>query len=108
MVGEISSDDPFGTIAEYTSENNKLQMAYLFNLLTREFSAKHIRQTVESLEARIGDGWPCWSFSNHDVMRVMTRWGGDQPTGRLGQGANRAAHYPCEGAFAFTKARSSG
>ena len=43
MVGEISSDDPFGTIAEYTSENNKLQMAYLFNLLTREFSAKHIR-----------------------------------------------------------------
>lgn len=79
MVGEISSDDPFGTIAEYTSENNKLQMAYLFNLLTREFNAKHIRQTIESLEARIGDGWPCWSFSNHDVMRVMTRWGGDNP-----------------------------
>jgi alpha-glucosidase len=79
MVGEIGSDDPFATIAEYTSENNKLQMAYLFNLLTREFSAKHIRETVESLEARIGDGWPCWSFSNHDVMRVMTRWGGPNP-----------------------------
>jgi alpha-glucosidase len=79
MVGEIASDDPFATIAEYTSENNKLQMAYLFNLLTREFSAKHIRETVESLEARIGDGWPCWSFSNHDVMRVMTRWGGANP-----------------------------
>jgi alpha-glucosidase len=79
MVGEIASDDPFATIAEYTSENNKLQMAYLFNLLTREFSAKHIRETVESLEARIGDGWPCWSFSNHDVMRVMTRWGGPNP-----------------------------
>ena len=79
MVGEIGSDDPFATIAEYTSENNKLQMAYLFNLLTREFSAKHIRETMESLEARIGDGWPCWSFSNHDVMRVMTRWGGANP-----------------------------
>ena len=79
MVGEIGSDDPFATIAEYTSENNKLQMAYLFNLLTREFSAKHIRETVESLEARIGDGWPCWSFSNHDVIRVMTRWGGANP-----------------------------
>ena len=79
MVGEIGSDDPFATIAEYTSENNKLQMAYLFNLLTREFSAKHIRETVESLEMRIGEGWPCWSFSNHDVMRVMTRWGGANP-----------------------------
>jgi alpha-glucosidase len=54
-------------------------MAYLFNLLTREFSAKHIRDTMEALEDRIGDGWPCWSFSNHDVMRVLTRWGGDNP-----------------------------
>ncbi len=79
MVGEIGSDDPFATIAEYTSGNNKLQMAYLFNLLTAEFSTKHIRDVVEELEARIGDGWPCWSFSNHDVMRVMTRWGGANP-----------------------------
>ena len=54
-------------------------MAYLFNLLTAEFSARHIRATVESLEARIGDGWPCWSFSNHDVTRVLTRWGGPNP-----------------------------
>jgi alpha-glucosidase len=76
MVGEIGSDDPFATISEYTSGNNKLHMAYLFNLLTAEFSAKRIRDVVEGLEARIGDGWPCWSFSNHDVMRVMTRWGG--------------------------------
>jgi alpha-glucosidase len=79
MVGEIGSDDPFATISEYTSGNNKLHMAYLFNLLTAEFSAKRIRDVVESLEARIGDGWPCWSFSNHDVMRVMTRWGGANP-----------------------------
>ena len=21
-------------------------------------------------------GWPCWTISNHDVARVMTRWGG--------------------------------
>jgi alpha-glucosidase len=51
-------------------------MAYIFNLLTERFSPEHIRHTVEEMEARIGDGWPCWSFSNHDVTRVMTRWGG--------------------------------
>jgi alpha-glucosidase len=79
MVGEIGSDDPFVTMAEYTSENNKLHMAYLFNLLTAGLSTRNIRETVESVEARIGDGWPCWSFSNHDVMRVMTRWGGANP-----------------------------
>jgi alpha-glucosidase len=82
-VGEIASDDPFGTIAEYTSGGDKLHMAYLFNLLTHEFSAKHIRATVEGLEGRIGNGWPCWSFSNHDVMRVLTRWGGANPPDAL-------------------------
>ncbi len=25
------------------------------------------------------DGWGCWSFSNHDVRRAVTRWGGDDP-----------------------------
>ncbi|HEU4679536.1 MAG TPA: alpha-glucosidase family protein, partial [Terrimicrobiaceae bacterium] len=79
MVGEIGSDNPFDTIAEYTSGGDKLHMAYLFNLLSPEFSARHIRDVVETLEARIGDGWPCWSFSNHDVVRVMTRWGGANP-----------------------------
>src|SRR5882672_8421121 len=54
-------------------------MAYLFNPLTTEFSARHIRATVEGLEARIGDGWPCWSLSNHDVVRVLSRWGGVNP-----------------------------
>jgi alpha-glucosidase len=34
---------------------------------------------VEALEDRIGDGWPCWSFSNHDVTRVLSRWGGANP-----------------------------
>jgi alpha-glucosidase len=27
----------------------------------------------------VGDGWPCWALSNHDVTRVATRWGGDVP-----------------------------
>jgi alpha-glucosidase len=78
-VGEIASDNPFVTISEYTSGGEGLHMAYLFNLLSPEFSAQHIRSTVEGLESLIGTGWPCWSFSNHDVTRVMTRWGGANP-----------------------------
>ncbi|HTT11451.1 MAG TPA: alpha-glucosidase family protein [Burkholderiaceae bacterium] len=75
-VGEVASDDPFGTMAEYTGGTNRLHMAYIFNLLSSTFSAEHIRTTIEGLEARIGDGWPCWSLGNHDVTRVLTRWGG--------------------------------
>lgn len=82
-VGEIGADDPFGVMAEYTAGDDKLHMAYTFHLLTDEFSTRHIRSTVEALEARIGDGWPCWSVGNHDVARVVTRWGGSDSSPKL-------------------------
>jgi alpha-glucosidase len=75
-LGEISSEDSLKTMAEYTQGNNRLHMGYSFDLLTDNFSASYIKQVVEGLEARVSDGWPCWSISNHDVQRVVTRWGG--------------------------------
>ncbi|WP_394132714.1 alpha-glucosidase family protein [Shewanella maritima] len=73
-LGEVSSEDSLATMAEYTQGNDRLHMAYSFELLTDDFSAAYIRQTVEELEASIGDGWPCWAIGNHDVQRVATRW----------------------------------
>jgi len=50
-------------------------MGYSFELLTDDKSAAYIRMTVETLEARMPHGWPCWAISNHDVVRAVTRWG---------------------------------
>src|SRR5690606_34304513 len=47
-----------------------------------------IRQTVETLETELKEGWPCWSIGNHDVVRVMTRWGGKNPTDNLARMLN--------------------
>jgi alpha-glucosidase len=55
----------------------RLHMGYSFELLTDDSSAAYIRGTVENLEAKMRDGWPCWAISNHDVQRAVTRWGGD-------------------------------
>jgi len=77
-LGEISSEDSLKTMAEYTQGSNRLHMGYSFDLLTDNFSASYIRQVVESLEERVSDGWPCWSISNHDVQRVISRWGQSQ------------------------------
>lgn len=77
-LGEISSEDSLTTMAEY-SRGNRLHMSYSFELLTDDFSAGYIRRTVEALESRLTDGWPCWAVSNHDVTRVLTRWGGATP-----------------------------
>lgn len=77
-IGEISDDSPLDTMAAYTSDGDKLNMAYTFDLLHTEFSADYIRSVIRKTEASIGDGWPCWAASNHDVVRHNSRWGNEQ------------------------------
>jgi len=77
-LGEISSEDSLATMAEYTSGDSRLHMGYSFELLTDDFSAAYIRQTVETLEQKMTEGWPCWAISNHDVKRVVSRWAADE------------------------------
>ena len=74
-LGEISSEDSLKTMSQYTLGNQRLHMAYSFELLTKDFSPAYIRNTVETLEANMTDGWPCWAIGNHDVTRVLSRWG---------------------------------
>jgi alpha-glucosidase len=74
-IGEVGADDSLAVMAEYTAGGDKLNMAYSFNLLTPEFTAKHIRTQVEQFESRVKGGWASWSVGNHDSIRVMTRWG---------------------------------
>jgi alpha-glucosidase len=78
-LGEISSDDSTATVAEYT-QPGRLHMGYSFELLSNDSSPRHIRTTVESLRERAPLSWPCWTISNHDVERVVSRWGRSAPT----------------------------
>ena len=79
-LGEISSEDSLKSMAEYTANDERLHMAYSFELLTDDNTPNYIRHTVESLEKDMTEGWPCWAIGNHDVKRVASRWGGDSPT----------------------------
>jgi alpha-glucosidase len=73
-VGEIGAAmDTRGAMADYTRPG-RLHMAYSFAFLSKAFSADHIRREVEAVAAE-AECWPSWSFSNHDVERVLTRWG---------------------------------
>ncbi|HVW93266.1 MAG TPA: alpha-glucosidase family protein [Devosia sp.] len=74
-VGEVGdSHKAVPLMAEYTSGGDKLHMCYSFEFLGEEFSAGHFRTRIEEFFAASQDGWPCWSFSNHDVERHITRW----------------------------------
>jgi alpha-glucosidase len=80
-VGEVGDGErSLRTVAAYTGGGDKLQMCYTFDLLSPEFSAVHVRESVEAFENAVADGWICWAFSNHDVIRHVSRWtkpGGD-------------------------------
>ncbi|MCC4600225.1 alpha-glucosidase [Xanthomonas melonis] len=81
-LGEISSEDSLATTAEYTAAG-RLHMGYSFELLVQDYSAAYIRETVGRLEATMLEGWPCWAISNHDVVRAVTRWGGEHASPRF-------------------------
>ena len=83
MVGEIGDDDGLARVAEYTNGGDKLHMAYCFDLLGEQHSARFLHGTLDRFNTVVGDGWPCWALSNHDVERSASRWGGIPPDPRL-------------------------
>ena len=75
MVGEVG-DAPHRNVrimADYTRPG-RLHMAYSFDMLGPEFTAAHFREKIETFFQGAPDGWPMWAFSNHDVIRHVTRW----------------------------------
>jgi alpha-glucosidase len=86
MVGEIGDDDGLARVAEYTRSGpggeGRLHMAYCFDLLGEPHGARFLHGVLERFNAVVGDGWPCWALSNHDITRVATRWGGANPDPR--------------------------
>jgi alpha-glucosidase len=74
-VGEVGDNHrALEIMNDYTNGNKRLHMAYSFDLLGSRFTASHIKNTVEGFFRKSDESWPCWSFSNHDVTRHVSRW----------------------------------
>ena len=76
MVGEVgdAGDTGIRIMGEYTEGTDRLHMCYNFEMLGPNFSAEHFRSVIARFQQGAPDGWPSWSFSNHDVPRHVTRW----------------------------------
>ena len=79
LLGEIDDDADvsLARMAEYTASGRRLHMGYTFDFLRDGFSPGFVRERLEIFAAAVGGGWPCWSFSNHDVARHVGRWSKD-------------------------------
>ncbi|MCC0022972.1 MAG: alpha glucosidase [Hyphomicrobiaceae bacterium] len=87
-VGEVGdAERQVEIMAAYTSGKSRLHMAYTFDYLGGVFTAEHFAEAIEAVN-QMADSWQCLAFSNHDVMRHISRW---SPAGREDQFARFAA-----------------
>ncbi len=78
-LGEISSQPgAFDRVRGLTAGHRHLHMAYTLSPLRCGFDHASVRALIAESASDAG-GWPCWSFSNHDVERAASRW---HPRGR--------------------------
>jgi alpha-glucosidase len=74
-LGEVSSQPgAFERVVAYTAGTEALHMAYTLRPLRGGFDHPTITALLHDVAAAGTDGWPCWSFSNHDVERAVSRW----------------------------------
>ena len=75
-VGEVGdAERGLEIVAQYTSGNELVHMCYAFDFLSPEpITPAKVRQVVGDFEKAAPEGWSCWAFSNHDVVRHASRW----------------------------------
>ncbi|MFW2587464.1 alpha-amylase family glycosyl hydrolase [Sagittula sp. SSi028] len=75
-VGEVG-DSQMGLeiMGEYTKGDNRVHMCYSFEFLASDKpTAARVVQVMEDVDEKAPEGWACWAYSNHDVVRHPTRW----------------------------------
>jgi len=83
-LGEVSSQDgAFERCRAYSAGTSLLHMAYTLRPSREKFDVAGMRALAEASAGE--SGWLCWSFSNHDVERAVSRWNpqGGQPDPRF-------------------------
>ena len=88
-IGEVGDGDRSPeTVRHYTQDDRRLHFCYTFDLFGPEFSPEHITRVFAAFGSAAADGKVCWAFSNHDVMRHVSRW--EQPGDAAGAVARLA------------------
>lgn len=75
-VGEVGdAQKGLEILGDYTAGENRMHMCYAFEFLAKDpLTARGIVDVLNRLDEHAPDGWACWAFSNHDVMRHASRW----------------------------------
>lgn len=94
VLGEVSSQPgAYQRVVDYTKDRHHLHMAYTLSPLRQGFDWHSITNMLGRIHETNGEGWPCWSFSNHDVERAISRWNPTRETSPDGKFARMLAAF---------------
>ncbi|MEJ6789901.1 alpha-glucosidase family protein [Brevundimonas sp. BR2-1] len=76
-VAEVGGDHAEREMQAFTQGDDHLNSAYGFlYLYAPALERQLVREGAEAWHGRDGQGWPSWTFSNHDAPRAISRWAG--------------------------------
>jgi len=80
-VGEVGESQRGTEVqAAYTAGDDLLHMCYDFDFLSGTYpSGDQVAGVLEKFQRIVTEGWACWAYSNHDVVRHPTRWSLEEP-----------------------------
>ena len=108
LLGEVGGNDSESTAISYVQGSKGLHFAYTTGLLGSHMSRADIANIVERVESKIKNGWLCWSTSNHDFKRVVSRM--NPPAGLEPQAAllNMAISLSLRGSYCMYQGEELG
>lgn len=74
-VAEVGGDHAAREMKAYTAGDRHLNSAYGFlYLYADKLTADRVKTGAAMWPGAPGEGWPSWTFSNHDAPRAVSRW----------------------------------
>lgn len=74
-VAEVGGDHAEREMQAFTRGDDRLNSAYGFlYLYAPELFPGLVREGADAWHGLDGQGWPSWTFSNHDAPRAVSRW----------------------------------
>ncbi len=75
-VGEVGdAQNGMQIMAQYTAGDDLMQMCYAFEFLSgASLNAERVFNVLNKFSKISTESWSCWAFSNHDVVRHISRW----------------------------------
>ncbi len=83
LVGEATGGPKFLSPLYGNQKQLGLNLVFDFQFTNQSFSAKKFQNSILDSQSTLNHFWPCFTFSNHDIVRMISRFGNNRQKARL-------------------------